>query len=74
MRKKIKKKKLNKLGHEIDIYNKVLDTRNWRLAVDEMKYRAHARKKSKEQRQHELALMELEVKREQYKKEKEELH
>ena len=71
--KMVKKKKLNKLEHEIDIYNKVLDTRNRRLAVDEMKYRARAGEKSKEQRQHELALMELEVKREQYKKEKEEL-
>lgn len=71
----VKKKKLtgSKLEHETDIYNRALETWNRRLTVDEMKYRARAGEKSKEQRQHELAMLELEVKREQFKKEIEEL-
>ena len=67
------KRRKTKLEQDIDIYNKALETRNKRLTVDELKYRARVGEKSKEQRQHELALMELEVKKEQYKKEMEEL-
>lgn len=65
------RKKLSKMDEELDLKMQILKARDRRLAVKEMKYRYQAGEKSSEQRQHELAVLELKYKCEQAKAQQE---
>ncbi|MCU1500524.1 MAG: hypothetical protein JWM47_4477 [Acidimicrobiales bacterium] len=65
------RKKLCRMDEEVDFKMQILKARDRRMAVKEMKYRVQAGEKSAEQRKHELAVLELEFKREEAKAQQE---